>query len=356
MLVSGQNEEWQNCIAKPLMALMSSKVNKAGFFELVEEQSNMDKLRKAILRMSQKSLGIQIDTVLGAIQELYAELESDAAARLNLYGQKLKAPQQFAAEMARQMQEMNRLQATSIKRVLAIQREFNLENPNQEFGKILKNIIDDAVNEINGKEFNSDDTVKTADNFLTKINQDVEDSLQKLLEDIKIAFQKTISEMETSIQSDFDITVPKIPLTELLEELRTEATKTVTITVEKDDWWSRFKQFISPKNWEWGTETKEERRLDATSYFSAAKAKLRQKFLDKKQGVSKSVQASLQKTCDEYRTSVAQKLNERKQLFDELRSKKQENEVVQKSFDEEATRVEVAKLEIAECIRIRGDL
>lgn len=351
--ICGQNEEWQNCIAKPLM---SAKGNAAKFFDLVEEQSNMENLRKAILRMSEKSLGIQIDTVLGAIQELFAELETDSAARLNLYGQKLKAPQHFAAEMARQMDEMDRLQADSVKRVWAIQREFNLENPTQEFGKVLNVIIDNAISEINGKEFNPDDTVKTADNFLTKINQDIEDSLQALFSDIKIAFQRTISEMETSIQSEFDITVPKIPLTELLEELRTEATKTVQITVEKDDWWSRFKQFISPKNWEWGTETKEEQRLDAKIYFSAAKTKLRQKFLDRKKSVEESVKDSLQKTCDEYRASVAQKLSERKRLFEELRAKKQENDVVQKSFDEELIRVEAVKLEIAECIRIRGDI
>jgi hypothetical protein len=351
--ICGQNEEWINCIAKPFMSAMGVAPE---FFELLEKQSNMDSLRLEIGRMSEKSLGIQIETVLDAIQELYSELEADAAARRSLYGKRLKDPQQFAAEMARQMDEIDRLQADSSKRVSDIQKEFNLESPNQKFGKALKKNVDEAVNEINGKQFNSGDTAKTAYNFLTKINQDFEDSLQELLNDIKSNFQRTISEMETSLQSEFDITVPKIPLTELLAQLRTEATKTVTVTVKKTDLWSRFKQFISPESWEWGTETKEERRFDAESYFSAAKSKVRQKFLDRKQNVAESVKANIQRTCDEYRAAVGRKLDERRQLFEALKGKKQENDAVQKSFEEESRQVEAARLEIAECTRIRGDL
>ena len=351
MELCGQDEEWRRCIA---MAFMESSGKPAEFFELLEKQSNMRSMKKEILRMSEKSLGIQIETLLGAIQELYAELAADAKARRDGYGLKLKDPQEFAAAIKREMDEMDELEAESAKRINEIQREFNLDSPRQTFGKTLKKNVEDAVAEINGKEFGSGDTAKTADDFLTKINQDVDDSLQELVDAIKSAFHRTISEMETSLQADFDITVPKIPLTELLEQLRTEATKTVTVTVKRQDIWNKFLQFISRDNW--GTYTKEEQRLDAMGYFSAARSTLIQKLMDKKQNVADGVKTNIERACKEYRASVRRKLNERRQLFDDLQNKKLENDAVQKCFDEESAQVDAAKLEIEECVRIRGDL
>jgi GTPase SAR1 family protein len=348
-----ENEKWWKCIAE---LYLDAENSTAKFFELLEQQSNMRTLRQEIRRISEKSLGIQIETVLNAIQELYAELETDAAVRRDLYGERLKDPQQFAVEMSRQMEEMDELHADSLERIATIEREFNLESQNQKFGSALYKIIEDASTEINGKEFDSSDTAKTADNFLTKINQDVEDSLQDLLDEIKLAFQQTISDMEASLQAAFDITVPKIPLTELLEQLRTEATERVTVTVKKNDRWSRFKQFISPESWEWGTFKKEEHRLDAKSYFSASKATFRKKLWEKKQSVADAVKTNIKRICNEYCASVDRKLNERRQLFEDLKSKKQANDALQESVEEASKLVEAAKREIKECERIRGSL
>ena len=328
--------------------------NRSEFFELLEKQSNMRSMKKEILRMSEKSLGIQIESLLGAIQELYAELAADAEARRDGYSLKLKDPQKFAADIKKQMEEMDELEAQSSARIASIQRKFDLDNPRQEFGKNLKKKVSEAEAEINGKEFSSEDTAKTADNFLMKINQDVDDSLQTLVGEMKSTFHQMIVEMETSLQADFNITVPKIPLIEMLEIVKSEATEKITTTVYGKGFLNRVLQIFSFGFA--GKETKEERKFDATKYFAGAKTNFVRELWARKQQFADSVKTNIQRAADEYRASVHRKLKDRKDLFEDLQSRKLVNDDVQKCFDAESAQLEAAKLEIKECVRIRGDL
>ncbi len=313
MDLCGQNEEWQNCIAK---AYLGANRKRAEFFELLEKQSNMRSMKKEIFRMSEKSLGIQIETLLGAIQELYGELDVDAEARRDIFGLKLKPPQEFAAAMKREMEAMDELEADSAEKVAAIQREFKLDSPQRKFGTSLNKIITNAESEINGKEFGSGDTAKTADDYLMKINQDVEDSLQDLLDEIKATFHQTITDMEASLQADFDITVPKIPLTALLEQVRTEATETVTRTVKREDFWGRVLQVVTFGKG--GNRTEEVQRLNATKYFKGAQTTFVRELWAKKQNLADSMKISIETACGEYGKSVHRKLNDRRKQFEVL--------------------------------------
>ncbi len=345
-----KNDEWQNCIAKPYM---NAKGDKAVFLELMEQQSNMRSLRQEFLRMSEKSLRIQIETVLNAIKELYEELETDATVRRDIYGKKLKDPQQFASEMSRQKEEMDKLQAECSGRVRTINMEFDLNNPRQLFGKDLDKIIKRHEDEINGKNFSSGDTAKTADDYLAKIDQDVDDDLEGLVERIKTSFHHKISDMESSLQADFDITIPKISLTEMLDQLRMDATETVNLKVKRDDWLGRIYRFIGhPK----GYLTEEKQQLNVEKFFSNAKSKFINELVAKKTKLADSMKTNIDKACNEYTQSVDRKLNERRQFLTDLQREELNHKDIRKSYDEEEFYVETAKREIAECEKIRGDL
>ncbi len=345
------NDEWKQCIST---AVWDAKGNAAEFFDLMEQQSNMRSLRQKTLQISGKALSIQIETVLGAIEELYAELEADASDRRDIYGGVLKDPQQFSADITREMETMEELKADCAKRIAAIQREFNLDNPNHDFGNTLRTTIETGRAEINGKHFTSGDTAKTADDYLNKINQDVDDYLAALLDRMKVAFQHRISEMELSMQNSFDITVPKIPLTDLLAKLRAETTQTVTRTVKREDFWGRLIHYVTFGRG--GKRTEEIPWFDATKYFEAAKQTFVTELLAKKQELAESVKASIEKACAEYKQSLDRKLNLRRQLIVDVQERKEKNDAIQKSFDEESSQVEAAKSGIADCVKIRRDL
>jgi hypothetical protein len=350
-LPSNKHKSWKKVTAD---AFEDADGNRAKFIELLEKQSNMRRMKREILRMSEQSMSIQIGALLGSIQELYAELAADAEARRDSYGLKLKDPQEFAGAISREIEAMDKLKADSKERLRKIGREFDLNNPEQVFGKKLKQIVEPAIDEVNGKIFYSHDTAKTADDFLTKINQDIEDSLEDLVNEIKSAFQERIVDMETSLQADFDITVPKIPLTELLEELRKAATTTVTVKVAGKSMRDRILRFITFGKY--GNENKKEKQLDAERYFSSTKTSFINNLVEIKASVAESVKTKIERAREEYDNAVARKLDERKQFFGELTAKKLENDAIQKRFDEESARIKEAQLKIDECKRIRGDL
>jgi hypothetical protein len=345
------NEEWETCIAR---AHMAAKNNPSKFIDILEEQSNMRNLRSEILRMSEKSLGIQIATVLSAIEELYADLEEEASARADAYKQHLKDPQQFAAEMTHQVNEMNEIEAAAEKRIRILKRDYDLANPRKTFGKRLESIVSNAVAEINGKEFGTGDTAKTADDFLVKIAHDVDDELEKLIDDLRADLRDAISDMESSLQDEFEITVPRVPLTDILSQLRDEATETVSRTVNREDFLGRCLRIVTFGYA--GKKTETVKKLDATKYFTSSTSKVCEGLVDKKMKLAKSVRASIDKTGTEYMKSVGAKLDDRRNLFERLKARKVKNDAVQQSYEEESAQAESARQAIAECVKIRNDL
>jgi len=314
----------------------------------------MRDLRRKICGMSDKSLAIQIETLLNAVQELYAELEADASAQRDIYAARMKDPQQFAADTGWRMEELTRFEKESLARFREIELQFNLDNENQKLGKELKKNCEKAIIEIDQRRFDSSDTVKTADNFLTKINQDFEDDLKELAVTIAAELREEMSNMQVSLQPGFRIRVPKIPLTDLLQKLREESTSTIEVQEPKADFFSRILRFLSGGRL--GTRVKKEKKFDANEYFAIAKSTLRNKFLDRKSSFAQGVKDKMNLIRIEYLKSVSNKIEQRKNEIEKLRDEQIKNQEVRKRFDEASANVEAAKGEIAECKRIRGNL
>ena len=121
---------------------------------------------------------------------------------------------------------MDELEAEAKKRIREIRRKFDLSNTQRgEFGPALDKIISRAQAEVNGKKFQPEDTAKSADVFLQKIQKDIDDKLDDLTAAIKRDFKSEVKSMEIALDEDFELTVPKIALAEILEKVTKKATE-----------------------------------------------------------------------------------------------------------------------------------
>lgn len=345
------HKAWRKVTAN---AFEDSEGSRAEFLERLEKQSNMRGMREEILRMSEKSLAIQIETLLGAMIDLFAELGAEAAARADICAQGLKDPEQFAAKMDQLTSQMKQYEAEAKERVSQIGRQFDLANTKKTLGKTLGKHIEGAEAEINGKKFLPEDTAKTADDFLTKIKQDVEDGFVTLSKDVESELRETMKDMQVDLQAKFNIQVPKIPLEDILDRQREESTKSVTVTVKREDFWGRLLQVISFGKA--GQETREERRFDATYYFESTRTAMINELGEKKKSFIISVKEQVGHTCDNYQASVVSKIQERQKLIDQIKNEEMDNNSVQKTYESEISIVKAAQESIAECRTIQSDL
>jgi|GEM_PF-5343372 len=346
-----KHQEWSRVTAH---AFLSAGGNRCTLLDLLEVQSNMRSLKEAVFRLSEESLKIQINTLLDAICRLYAEIESDETGKRDIHGQKLKDPQHFAAEMARQKSQMNELEAEAKKRIRNIRRKFDLANNQRgEFGPKLETIISKAQAEVNGKDFQPEDTAKSADDYLQKIQQDIHDKLADLAAKIKQSFKDEVVSMEIDLDKKFDLTVPKIALIEILEKVTIEAMETRTRKLERPGLWNKVKRFFRAEG---GWELEEYEALNASKFFESAKAEFLKELPSIKSKMIEQVATGIESACSAYDQSIKEKLNQRRDLIAELEVDQRSNRQVKEEFDAHARKAEEAQSKIEECNRIKGAL
>jgi GTPase SAR1 family protein len=348
---SKTHKEWRKVTAS---AFEEAEGDRSVLLDLLETQSNMRSLKTAVFRLSEESLKIQINTLLDAICLLYAEIESDEASKRDIHGKKLKDPQQFSAEMARQKNQMDELEAEAKKRIRNIRGKFDLANNKRgEFGPKLETIINKTQAEVSGKDFQPEDTAKSADDFLQKIQQDIDDKLDDLVKKIKQAFRAEVESMEIELDQQFDLTVPKIALIEILEEVTIKATETKTRKLERPGLWNKVKRLFRADG---GWEIEEYEALNATKFFKSAKAAFLKELPSIKSKMIEQVTTGIESACNEYNHSINEKLNQRRDLIAKLEADQQSNSKVKEEFDAHARKAADAQSKIEECNRIKGAL
>lgn len=348
---SEKHVEWRAVTA---IAFEKAEQDRCVLLDLLEEQSSMRQLKEAVFRLSEESLKIQINTLLEAICKLYAEIESDEAGLRDIHGKKLKDPQQFAAEMARQKNQMKELQAEAGKRTKGIREIFNLKNMERgQFGPKLGKIISKAETEVNGKEFQSEDTAKSADDFLKKILQDIDDNLDGLTDEIRKAFNTELESMQIALDKKFELTVPKIPLPEILENVRERATEEETRRVDKHGVFNAIKRFFKNQG---GWTLEKYKSLNAENYFQWAKTDFLKRLPTVKMELIAQVSPAIDSACAEYNRIMKEKLDDRRNLISQLEAERRSNDQIKEQFDVHAHRAEDAQSMIEECGRIKGAL
>lgn len=348
---SKMHKEWKKITAP---AFEEAEGDRSVLLDLLEAESNMRSLKTAVFRLSEESLKIQINTLLDAICRLYAEIESDEASKRDIHGQLLKDPQQFSAEMERQKRQMDELEAEAKKRMRSVRGKFDLANDQLgKFGPELKTIINIAEAEVNGKHFQPQDTTKSACDFLQKIQQDIDDKLDGLVTEIKCAFKAEVDTMEIDLDQQFDLTVPKIALTEILEEVTKKATEEKTRRIERPGALNWVRRLFKAKSG-WNIEKYEE--LDTPVFFNSVKSEFLKELPSIKSNMIEQVKAGIESACNEYNQAINEKLNQRRDLIAKLEADQRSNSQVRAEFDAHARKAADAQSKIEECNRIKGAL
>jgi predicted GTPase len=342
--------DWRRITAA---AFEDASGDRASFLDLLERQSNMRSLKNTVLRLAEESLALQIETLLENIKELYAEMEAEARAEADLLNVGLKDPQSFHAEMTRLTQEMKSFEAESKRRVKRISERFNPDNKNQAFASTLDWIIREKEEEVNGRGFDEGEPVSTAENFMRKLAQDAEDSLSELADGFLKDLKNTFSEMELDLQKEFGITIPKIALTEIIPDLKEDATETKEIDVEKPGFFNGVWRFLRVP-WGWGKE--QVRALNANSYYGKLRNQFCEELKEMKLNIASQVRDAVSRACTAYNRQTENKLNQRRERIRELEQDHQSNEALRAKFDQISGKAEAARRDILECEKIKGDL
>lgn len=342
--------DWRRITAA---AFEDASGDRASFLDLLERQSNMRSLKNTVLRLAEESLALQIETLLENIKELYAEMEAEARAEADLLNVGLKDPQSFHAEMTRLTQEMKSFEAESKKRVKEISIRFNPDNKNQAFAASLEKLIREKEEEANGREFGDDDPVSTAENLMRKLAEETEDAFSNHRERFFEGLTTTFSEMEIDLQKVFQISIPKIPLSEIIPDLKEAATETKEIDIENP---GMLNAFLRALRIPWGWRKESVRALNASTYYG----KLRSQFCDElrrtKSEITGQIRDAVSKACDTYNQQTTAKLNERREKIGQLQQDHQSNEALRAKFDQISEKANAARRDILECEKIKGDL
>lgn len=333
-------------------AFEEAEGDRSRLLDILEAQSNMRLLKESVFRLSENSLKIQINTLLEAIRRLYAEIEADEAGMCEIHGLKLKDPQMFSAEMARQRNKMDELEAETKMRMSDIRKKYDLQKSSGNgFGSRLNKTISRFEEEVNGKYFSGESATET-ENYLHRIKQDLDHALEQLTEDMRNAFKAEIESMQITMDANYEmLTVPNIPLPEILEQVRERATEEHSVRKAKEGFFNSIKRFF---NAEGGWTIESYRALNAENYFNWAKSDFLQRLPDMKINLIDQVNPVITKATEEYTRVMNDKLNDRRSKIRELEEDRKNNDLVREQYEAHSRRMEEARSKKEECDRIKS--
>ncbi len=158
--------------------------------------------------------------------------------------------------------------------------------------------------------------------------------------------------MEIALDEQFELTVPKIALVEILEQVTIKATETKLRTVDRPGLWNRVKRFLR-----WGgMDIEEYEALNAPKFFKSAKAAFLKELPNIKSQLIHQVTDGIESACRAYNQSMEVKLGLRRELITQLEADQRSNSQIKEEFDTHGRRAEEARSKIEECNRIKGDL
>ena len=205
---------------------------------------------------------------------------------------------------------------------------------------------------IDDKTFDNGDTAKTADDFLSKINQDVDNELDTLSQEIKAELVLAVGSMQVKLQDEYQIAVPKIPLDAILDRLKKESVKSVTVTVKREDFFGKLLRILSLGRA--GKETKQEQRFDATHYFQSTRSEVKIELMKKKIDYIDSVKEQVELACNNYKASVTTKIQQQQALIDKLKEDQWDNNSLKTAHQNEVSKVNDAMDAIGRCITMQN--
>jgi len=182
------------------------------FLSLLEVQANFDEIRKRIERDAQNSASIQMKDFTTDLKEEYEVLDNNISARIEPLRKKYQNPQSFASEIQKQKDETERMRRDYNEFTAELRDDFSPKNRNSRYYEEIHQIANSFRNEINQKNFRPGEKTENVESYGEKLREDYYDEMTQFVNSLESDFKKRIEERAIGVQSDYSITVPKVPL------------------------------------------------------------------------------------------------------------------------------------------------
>ena len=349
--LADSDEKFMKMISTPLI---KSKGDKDKLLELMEVQSKFDVLRARINKFSKDAATIQIKDVVDRIKGVCEEIDDELSAKIVACESSVEKPQTFSEKKAKAKDEMDDLKA-ELRGTIAIWKDtYNLTSKNSKYWNECDKLIQGFEAQINGKTFDSSDTLNTRKSFIEKIYVDY----AKELDDLAVKIHTDLLSAVTSKISEYDqkytINVPKVDLIGIWDFAQDTSTKDVQKEFNKPGIWNAIGRWIPFTNI--GKETKTIRELDIENFWERSKSGIVNELRKQKESIAQQLAELVGNFCAKYDEKVQEELNIRKDYLDQLNIKRELNESIeQELLDLKTKKASISKI-LGQCKKQMGQL
>ena len=325
--------------------------DKNEFLDRLEAQANFDGIRKRIESDAQNSASIQMKDFANALKEEYEVLDNNISARIEPLRKKYQNPQSFALEIQKHKDETKRMERDYSEFIGELMEEFNPQYRNSRYYREIDQIVKGYIAKVNGKKFDlGSDTPNTVASYVEKLQEDYYDAMKAFVKSLEKDLEKRIVDKAVDVQSDYSITVPKIPLdSNFWKRGLAAAEKKVKELVAKE---SEMEGCCSSRE-----EEKEAIRKKLPQLlWEGIKSSLVPLSQRIETEVQKNINRLINNFCGRYKRKFDRELQERQEYMESLERKQRTNEELRDAIFSLEKEKKTFEDNIKMCIRIGGEL
>ena len=325
------------------------------FLSLLEKQADFRDIRERIGKDSQKSASSQMKRFASDIGKSYKDLgdrisEHIIKPRKNTY----KDPQFFASKIQDRKKKIKKMEDAYNKSISSLKERFSPYNTNNEYYKKIDQVEGNAVNDIDGRKFDSEQSEQDISSYMERLCQDYSDKVNKFFDSLKNKFFDSLkSYAQEIIDRDIEvrsrITAPRIPVNKVWEEALNAADIEINRQLEEAS-----KGFLSIFAWRKKRRIRESR---PQQIWQELQPLLKNQLERNKTLLHRKIEHFIDKCCDgEYKLKFDEALREQEQFLEKLQIKEKTNDELGREIAHLEKEKESIEDRILKCQRIRGNL
>ena len=326
------------------------------FIDLLEKQANFREIRKRIEKDAQKSASDQMKEFASSMGKNYKDLGDRINERIiELRKSNYKDPQFFASKIQDKKKKIEKMENDYNKSISSLKERFSYCNVNSEYYKKIDQIGNDVNDEIEGREFTSEQDINS---YVERLCQDRSYKVNSSVDSLKKKFVDSLrSDARGIIGRDIEIknriTVPRISIDKVWKEALNAADIEIDRQLEEARSWRRFTPLFI-------LELRKERRIRKSrpqQIWQEIQPLLKKQLERNETLLHRKIEHFIDKCCDgEYKLKLDEALREQEQFLEKLQTEEKTNDELGKEIAHLEKEKESIEDRILKCQRIIGNL
>ena len=322
------------------------------FIDLLEKQASFREIRERIEKDAQKSASDQMKEFASNMGKNYKDFGDRINERI-IEPRKInyKDPQFFASKIQDQKKKIEKMENDYNKSISSLKERFSYSNVNSEYYKKIDQIGNDVNDEIEGREFASEQDINSyverlCQDRIDKVNSSVDSLKKKFVDSLRSDAQEIIGR---DIKIKNRITVPRISVDKVWKEALNAADIEINRQLEEAS-----KGFLSIFAWRKKRRIRESR---PQQIWQEIQPLLKKQLKRNETLLHRKIEHFIDKCCDgEYKLKFDEALREQEQFLEKLQTEEKTNDKLGKEIAHLEKEKESIEDRILKCQRIRGNL